>query len=104
MRKALVSESNIQPAEIPQSVQVTLTEWQNWQPISQPTEVVVAANIPVKSESFQTWIELTPEMNPFLACLCTYWNLNPFRDWRRDCLAQSRNGLSHLKMDMWFHP
>jgi hypothetical protein len=61
--ESLVSESNIQPAEIPQSVQVTLTEWQNWQPISQPTEVV-AANIPVKSESFQTWIELTPEMNP----------------------------------------
>ncbi len=60
---SLVSEALVQPAETSQTVQVTLTEWQNWHPISTPTEVV-AAEIPVKSDSYQTWIELSPEMTP----------------------------------------
>ncbi len=58
---SLISEANVQPAETAQSVQVLLSEWQNWHPITSPTEVI-AADIPVKSASYQTWIELSPEM------------------------------------------
>ena len=60
---SLISEAIIQPADTAQSIQVTLAEWQNWHPITTPTEVV-AADIPVRNVSYQTWIELSPEMTP----------------------------------------
>ena len=60
---SLITQANIQPAETPQSAQITLTDWQNWQSISDPTEIL-AANIPVKDNSYQTWVELTPQMTP----------------------------------------
>ena len=61
---SLVSEAKVQPAETSQTVQVTLEEWQNWHPITTTPTEVIAAEIPVKSNSFQTWIELSPEMTP----------------------------------------
>lgn len=61
--ESLISEANVTLSMTAQSINVTITEWQNWKPAVQPTEVI-AANIPVKSSSYQTWIELTPEMTP----------------------------------------
>ena len=61
--ESVVNPRVIQPAETAQSVQLSISDWQNWHRISEPTSVV-AANIPQKADSFQTWIELTPEMTP----------------------------------------
>jgi hypothetical protein len=57
------SEGIVQPAETAQTITVSLTDWQNWHSTTAPTEVV-AANIPGKGSSYQTWIELSPEMSP----------------------------------------
>lgn len=61
--ESLVNESSVLPADSDQSIELTLSTWQNWEPINQPAEVV-AADIPVKGASYQTWVELSPEMTP----------------------------------------
>lgn len=61
--EALISNAMVQPAETAQTVQLTLTNWTNWQIFTEPTEVI-AASIPVKDAAYLTQIELTPEMDP----------------------------------------
>ncbi|MCB2202979.1 hypothetical protein KQH56_03140 [bacterium] len=61
--EALSEEWQLQPTTTTQTVDITLDSWENWQPISQPTEVT-AAKIPPKSETFLTEIALTPQMDP----------------------------------------
>ena len=61
--EALNTVATVQPSDSAQTVQVTLTDWANWQVFTEPTEVI-AASIPVKDASYLTQIELTPEMDP----------------------------------------
>ncbi len=58
-----LSEDSIQPAESAQTVDLTLSDWKDWQPSALPTEVV-AAFVPVKNQGYLTQIELSPEMSP----------------------------------------
>lgn len=58
----LESEAALLPSETAQSVSITLDSWANWQTFSEPTEII-AANIPAKSASYLTQIELSPEMD-----------------------------------------
>lgn len=61
---ALNSIPSVQPSTSAQTVQVTLTDWAHWESFSEPTEVI-AASVPVKSDSYLTQIELSPEMTPY---------------------------------------
>ena len=61
--EALAAAPSFQPTEIDQTIQLTLSEWANWQPVDGPAEVVVA-NVPPKDSAYRTQIELTPEMDP----------------------------------------
>lgn len=61
--EALTTETAVQPSTTAQSVSVTLTDWQNWRVITQPTEVA-AATIPVKGTAYHTVVELSSEMAP----------------------------------------
>ncbi len=58
-----MTELIIQPSETAQTVELTLSDWENWQPSTMPT-AVEAAFVPVKDGSFLTQIELSPEMSP----------------------------------------
>jgi len=61
--EALTADATIQPTSTAQTATITLAAWENWHVLTQPTSVS-AANIPVKSTSYATIIELTPEMDP----------------------------------------
>jgi hypothetical protein len=61
--KATADEIQIQPSDVKQTITDTVSSWENWHVLDQPTEVV-SANIPWKDESFKTSVELTPQMDP----------------------------------------
>lgn len=60
---AVEIESTVLPDEAAQTVPVRIDSWANWHTLTEPTEII-AANIPAKSASYLTQIELSPEMNP----------------------------------------
>lgn len=53
----------VQPGTAPQTLSISLTEWNNWQKLTEPADVA-AAEIPLKEGNFVAGIELTPEMDP----------------------------------------
>jgi hypothetical protein len=61
--EALNAEMAIQPTEEPQTISLTLSNWANWTPPTEPTDVV-AAHVPSKGNDYLAQIELTPEMAP----------------------------------------
>ena len=61
--EALNAEMSVQPTEEPQTISLTLSNWANWTPPTEPTDVV-AAHVPSKGSDYLAQIELTPEMNP----------------------------------------
>ncbi|MDY6873134.1 MAG: hypothetical protein SVR81_04085 [Chloroflexota bacterium] len=61
--EALSEEWQLQPITTAQTVNLTLNAWENWQPITEPTEVA-AAVIQAKPERYLTEVALTPEMDP----------------------------------------
>ena len=61
--EALTSEMSFQPVEEAQTISLTLSNWANWTPQTEPTDVV-AATIPSKDPAYLAQIELSPEMNP----------------------------------------
>jgi hypothetical protein len=56
-------EWHLQPGTAAQTVDLSLSNWENWQPVTEPTEVT-AAVIPAKPDTFLTEVALTPEMDP----------------------------------------
>lgn len=56
-------EPSVQPGTTAQSIPITITSWENWQPINDPPDVI-AANIPQKDPSFLTGVELSQDMTP----------------------------------------
>jgi hypothetical protein len=61
--EALSTEMTIQPSDDPQTVSIRLSNWANWTPPAEPTDVV-AAHVPSKGNDYLAQIELPPEMNP----------------------------------------
>lgn len=60
---SLSFERQVQPAETPQTITLTLDRWQNWFPFEK-NAMVDDAYIPVKPATYSTSIELIPDMSP----------------------------------------
>ncbi len=60
-------EQQVLPSKQAQTVSMMLESWKNWSPLEKGT-TVIETYVPIKLPSYQTVIELTPEMN-------TFWNV-----------------------------